>query len=512
MRRVVSESLRDISINKTMSAPFGGWNALDDEEELQENEASIMDNFFPERGRVKMRNGYQGHLTGLGSSPKSILVYNSPNAASSKMFSCVNGNIYDSTVSATVAPTPAVSGLISDEWEYTQFGTLGGQFLCAASGSDHPRIYDGSTWSNMSVTGTGLTPSDISNINKFKERLFFIEKESFNAWYLPVNSIAGTASKLNLGSLFGHGGYLVAQFGWTIDGGSGVDDICCFLTSKGEIALYQGTDPSNASTWSKVGVFKVAPPIGKRCWFKIGSDVVLITEDGIELLSQILGTNRTAPQLALSNKIDPAFQDSANSYGDLFGWEPILYPGGKMGIFNIPIQADKTFHQYVFNLTTKKWCRFKGINARCFAIFNKKCYFGGDDGVYLFDSGQSDNGAEISAEFKTSYSYFKYPGDEKNFLMVMPVISANGNIEMGIKLNVDFENTRPPSTFTFKGASGRGWDVSWPSFKWSTGDAARNEWVSVNGSGYAGSLYVTARSKAVTASFRRWGCLFEVAN
>ena len=60
-----------------------------------------------------------------------------------------------------------------------------------------------------------------------------------------------------LGQIFKMGGFLVQMATWTIDNVSGMDDYAAFITSEGEVAIYQGYDPTQQSTWSLVGVFRI---------------------------------------------------------------------------------------------------------------------------------------------------------------------------------------------------------------------------------------------------------------
>jgi hypothetical protein len=84
------------------------------------------------------------------------------------------------------------------------------------------------------------------------------------------------------------GGFLMAMATWTVDGGQGPDDLAAFITSKGQVILYKGTDPTNANAWAMVGVFDLPPPIGRRCFMRFGADVILITSQGALPLSQAL--------------------------------------------------------------------------------------------------------------------------------------------------------------------------------------------------------------------------------
>lgn len=51
-----------------------------------------------------------------------------------------------------------------------------------------------------------MTPEDLNYVWVYKNRLFFVEKDSLNAWYLPVDSIGGAAEKFPLGGVFTRGG------------------------------------------------------------------------------------------------------------------------------------------------------------------------------------------------------------------------------------------------------------------------------------------------------------------
>ncbi|NCV55893.1 MAG: hypothetical protein EBW54_06760, partial [Betaproteobacteria bacterium] len=63
-------------------------------------------------------------------------------------------------------------------------------------------------------------------------------------WYLGVSNVAGTAVEFPMGALFKHGGAILKIDTWTLDAGYGLDDYLCIFTTKGEVAVYRGTDPS----------------------------------------------------------------------------------------------------------------------------------------------------------------------------------------------------------------------------------------------------------------------------
>src|SRR5690606_18644214 len=124
-------------------------------------------------------------------------------------------------------------------------------------------------------------------------RLFFMENNVLGFWYLAASAISGTATFFNLAPFCSLGGYLMAMGTWTRDGGSGLDDYAVFYTSRGEVLVFQGDDPGDATAWSLVGVFRLGAPVGRRCMIKAGPDLVLVTEDGVIPMTRALAQARS---------------------------------------------------------------------------------------------------------------------------------------------------------------------------------------------------------------------------
>jgi hypothetical protein len=188
----------------------------------------------------------------------------------------------------------------------------------------------------------------------------------------------------------------------------------------------QGTDPSDATNWSLVGVYSLPKPIGDRCLIESGVDLLVVTEAGILPLTAALRTpEEEQAKIALSRKINPSVADAASSYGSLFGWQPILYPGrGGLLIVNVPTAELSTSMQYVRSMDQGGWCRFTGINAICWATANGKIYFGATDGVYRWDIGASDNSEPIVADVLPAFQDFGNRTVTKAFTMVRALMRA----------------------------------------------------------------------------------------
>jgi hypothetical protein len=118
-------------------------------------------------------------------------------------------------------------------------------------------------WTSPSITVA--TSANLIGVTAHVQRLWFVEKDKIDPWYLPVAAISGAAAKLTIGPFCKLGGYLMAIGSWSRDGGSGPDDMLVLVTSKGEVLIYSGTDPSSSTTFGLVGTFRIAEPIGRRC-------------------------------------------------------------------------------------------------------------------------------------------------------------------------------------------------------------------------------------------------------
>jgi hypothetical protein len=169
-----------------------------------------------------------------------------------------------------------------------------------------------------SITGTGFAAGNIVGITAYQNRLWFVENHSLSVWYLDVLSIAGTATKFDIGPICKLGGYIVAMGSWSRDGGAGPDDLAVFLTNKGEVLIYSITDPTSASTISLLGVFKIPEPVGRRCIIKVGSDLAVITSQGLIPLSSVLGTSEAGQtNSAITDKITSAFRTAYERCGTI---------------------------------------------------------------------------------------------------------------------------------------------------------------------------------------------------
>jgi hypothetical protein len=484
-----------------MPSPVGGWDAVSPLADMDEDRAIVLDNWFPSTGDVRVRRGHHVHCDEMGSAAvESLMVYHGTTVASSAMFCSTGGDFFDVSASGAGVAT-SVTGQTNDRWQSINFTTSGGKFLWACNGADDPIHYNGSVWANPSLTTTTFAAGDIIHVNGHKNRIWVVFRDSTVAGYLPTGAIAGTVTNFELGGLFTRGGYLVAMATWTRDGGSGEDDLAVFISSRGQCAVYAGTDPSSANTWALIGVFDLGPPIGRRCFTKVAGDLALVNIDGVLPLSKALEVDRgAASTIAITSRINNAMNEAARLHAANFGWELLPYSAGTYVLLNVPIAENDQQHQYVMNTLTGAWCRFTGQNMNCWAVFKDQLFAGGNDGkVYRADFSGADVDMAIDAVGKTAYSYYKSPGVNKQWSMIQPLLTADSNVLPALGLSTDFKDNATlgtPSASTVDAAlyDSAIWDVD----VYALENRAVADWSTVSGIGQCASVHFRALSNSAS--------------
>lgn len=473
----------------SLPAPVGGLNAVDEFADMDPRDALVLDNFFPDAYNVYLRRGYASHVTGLPAAIESLMTWSGP--SSSKMFAASDGDIYDVT-SAGAVGAAVVTTLTSNRWQWTNFSTSGGNFLVLANGADSVRNYDGTTWTTPSITG--VTSSTLIQVQAHKGRLWFAQKDTRDAWYLPASSISGAATKFPLGEFFTLGGKLQAMGTLSQDSGTGPDDYLCFISSKGEVLIYQGTDPASSSTWALVGRFRIGYPVGDRCTVAVGGDLIVTTSDGAISMAKMLRLDRAeAQKAAITYKIQTLFNRAVQDYGSNFGWQAILYPKGNWAVFNVPITSTQ-YEQYVMNIITGSWCHFTNLNAECWGLLDEAIYFGGADGVvYKADTGFTDNLGPITGNIKSAWNYLTTRGVNKRVTMIRPILQSNGSPSVLLALSADFGNAQPTGTITIGQVPAYLWDsAQWDTGQWAGASNITTRWFTTSAIGYCVSIVIKA--------------------
>lgn len=492
-----------VTVSKSFPAPLGGLNYRDSLADMKITDAISLVNWWLKTSYLEIRGGCANHVTGITGTPETLAVYNALDGTS-KMFASTSAGVFD--VSSAGAVGASVAARTNGRHQYLNFGDGTNNYLMMFNGVDKPLYYDGTTWTAIdgasSPALTGLTTTKIVSAFQSKNRLFFIEKDSLSFWYLSAGSAGGALTEFSLDGVAQRGGYLMAGATWTFDGGDGLDDAVVFVTSKGEVIVYRGTNPGAANTWSLVGMFKLAEPIGRRCFQKIGGDLLLITQDGVYPMSTSL-PSVDPKSVAITNKIENEIAKESRLYGANFGWELTAYPAQSALILNIPIVEGGTKEQYVVNVITKSWTKFTGWDAETFAVFNKELYFTTSTKVVKAWTGVSDYGNNIEIYAKQAFSDFGSPGTQKHFTMYKPLLNVNGSISFLTDFDVDFKDAEILDTATYATTSGALWDVSmWDESYWAAGMEIISRWTSPDeGVGVYGAAKLKISTNTLTVQW-----------
>jgi len=483
----------------TMPAPVGGLNGRDGLADMPAKDAFVLDNWIPNNTTVDTRGGSANWVTGVGAPVESLEVF--AGGAASKLLAFGNGSVYD--VSLTGALGAAIkSGRVGNKVSSCMFSNAGAQYLMGCTGSDVMFAYDGTTWTDTTITGlTGLATT-LTGVFAFKgQRLFLVQKNQLGFYYLGVGAIQGAAAYFDLSQVCRRGGYLIGIASYSAESsGSTPADYVVFMTSEGEYVVYTGTDPSNAATWALVGRYYSSPPIGRKGWFNFRSDLFIICDEGIIAFSEIRTNGESGKDIEyVSAKLGTALaQYMVNNA--THGWSGISYPRGNLLIVNVPTAATTAgeYVQFAMNTDTNAWCRFTKWNGLCFAVFNRRLFFGTSDGrIVLADEGNKDLSLDIICDARQAFNYFDDghgSGDaDKHFHFATFIVQADGTPALASSLCVNWEDDQPTLTTTGLDASGAQWDVSsWDVTDWAGSGATQQLTVPYGKIGYVASPWLRA--------------------
>lgn len=490
LQRAVNSRQRRTSV-EVFPAPSKGWVQSGNIVSASRDQAEVLDNIWPTAQGGRLRGGIVEYAD-CEEAIERLFVYSSGTA--STMFAAGANDIFNTT-----APTTSVRGSLSNgDWSTAQISTAGGVFLVGANGADAVFNYNGSAFSTPTINN--VSSDDLSQVWLFKERLFFVEKNTQSAWYLPVQSIAGDAAEIPLGSVFRQGGALLFGATWSLDSGSGLDDVCLFVSTNGEIAVYEGTDPSSASTWSLVGVYEIGRPIDKHAFFKAGGDLAIITSDGIVSVAEALRKDRAALQaVAITYPIEDAWKAAiAKGTGarpisaTLWQSQTLLTVSTSESTGGLPVA-------FTANARTGAWARTTGWDIQCQAIFNDQLYFADAAGVvFRADVGGTDNGTSYTGVYVPKFSN---AANVRSGHSVGVTYRAPASLTFDLDMHSDYQITGLTVPQSVNYSAGDVWGTGvWGTFAWGSelGSETFTEWQFGTAVGYAlaPSLTITSNQTA----------------
>jgi hypothetical protein len=330
----------------------------------------------------------------------------------------------------------------------------------------------------------------------YRNRLWFIQKDSLNAWYMDnIDAIGGDPEVYPLGGILQKGGSLLWGAAWALERGAsgGLSDQLVITSDQGEAAIFQGTFPEDLNTWVPTGVYRLGTPLGKRAFFRGGGDIAVATSVGLVPLSKAISLDVTAlAQAAVSYNIQDAWQTAVENRG-YTGWECTIWPESKMAVISPPITIgayDPVL--FISNTETGAWCRYTNWDARALTVFNGEMYFGGLDGfVYRANISGLDDENTYTGIYVPLFDDLGMPANRKVAKMGRAVTRARNSLTYSLQCRFDFDTElgAPPAAVITAGASAWGVGV-WGEAVWGSDNATllQQPWKSVGKSGYAASM------------------------
>lgn len=488
-------------------APTAGLNYRDSFITLGPKDAVALNNFIAQPTGVVLRDGYRKYVTGLGGVVNSILGYLAQDATQNKLFAAVEGNIFDVTDSAESPTAVATNDSVDGAWSSVMFNGPTRNFLCCTNPSGGYWTYDDADdWQERTANLTGFS-GVAGPIASWKNRLFIIASGTAKAYYLDVNSIQGPAHELDLGPLLKHGGYLAGVVNWTLNAGIDIDDYLVFFGSQGDVIVYQGTDPSDISTFALKGIWYMGrPPVGSRFWCEYGGELFVLSELGLLPLSKMVNGEVANTYTVMSAKIQPRLSPLVTSLINDPYWEVRLCENNDVLMIVPP--RDITGHtQFVMYIQTGAWSTFSGMPINTMTTYNGQMYFGDEDGnVYLGLYGLKDGveidgtgGDDVVGQAQGGFNDFGSPANLKLFNMARPIFIAEQAPAVQAQINIEYKFNPIYAEPTFNVVEGSVWDTAhWDEAVWTGETGTYASWVGLQGMGYYGSLRVAVKGRPGT--------------
>ncbi|MCG4254254.1 hypothetical protein K6W37_10185 [Acetobacter senegalensis] len=366
-------------------------------------------------------------------------------------------------------------------------GTEGGSAVASEDGSTY---WPGITPADGSSIST-LHPSTFTYVWAYMARLYFVQAGTLNVWYLSAGAVSGTATPFPMGGIFTGGGSLLFGSSWSLDNSSsnGLSEQCVMVTDEGEVAVYQGYDPNLSSSWSKVGLYRVDKPRGKRAFIRNGGDLLIATDAGLIPLTQAVERN---PSNLAPGAVSYPVQDAWMQYVSerpTRNWQVEVWPEMQMVLVSIPEAENYQAYLLAVNMNTSAWARFTGWDALCMAVSSGQLYFGTTSGRV---AAAWQTGYDMGAPFTAIYApLFHDLGG--TFGAKMPkdasvMMRGSTDVSWSISMMYDYVLTIPSAPAGPAIDSASVWDAGiWDQSMWnsSTNMTAQKKWSAVAGMGYA---------------------------
>ncbi len=362
----------------------------------------------------------------------------------------------------------------------------GASYLCKTTGTSAATgtgpsgtgtgIADGTcTWDYTPAIG-GKDPGTFVFVTVWGNRVWFVERDTGNAWYTGIGSLFGTVTQFPFGARFRAGGDLRGLYNWTRDGSMGSINSLVGISGGGDLVIYEGTDPASIASFGLKGVWSLGGggvPLGRRLATDFGGDLLVLTTVGVLPLSTlVVGQSVLERSPYLTAKVSNLFNQYMAAARTSKGWQARVHPQDNTLMINVPA-SDGTTSQLVMNLTTKGWSIYPDMPAMLsMESWGGNLYFGTTDGRLCINTGYLD---AVKLASPTAYTPIQWEvltsfqnGGSQNFKRAMQArisfLSEGGNPGVSVAARFDYDLTELATVTINPGNSTNVWDTG----KWDT--------------------------------------------
>lgn len=443
-RRAKAQSL-------TIPPPVMGWNTKDPLSQMDQLYAVEMENYFPNNGTVDIRGGSSIWATGIGSSYVYTLGELYTEGSGAKFLAGDDsGNIYDITSTGAATNITAGTAWAGPLWHVQSFKNR--LFLSNRDVGVGLKVWTGS--GNVADSGFTGFPSKCGALTAYRSRLYVAEENTGNLYYGPVDSISGALTLFSAGAVFANGGSIAFIGRVTRAKDFSEDEMFAIISTRGEILLYSGSYPGSAE-WGLVGKYLIPTPCGHKAFFYIGSDLCIITAQGLISLSSIM--SQGGLYSFLSDRINSEFISRFSSAGYSEFSIGVSHPVGNLALISSAYTgAGLDAVQFVMNTQTGAWCKFTNWTAVTFARFNDGLYFSTStgkvmkalDGYFDEDPASAGNAQNRTCVLRPAYNYFGDRQSNKQFTSATVMLKESEGLSLTCDADIDYADTTPTSTLS----------------------------------------------------------------
>ncbi|MGL5336066.1 MAG: hypothetical protein ACRC9R_07980 [Enterovibrio sp.] len=430
-------------------------------------------NVFPGAGGPTVRLGYE-QFADLGTASPIYFMHEYPlQGGTAQLIAAQTTALYSIDDDGAVTNISKVGGYLSGNWNKELFA---GNIYLANNGGDVPQVYTGTGLAaNISTGGGGYSASDLINVASYRERLYWVERNTCKVWYnttAGTNFVAGSPvlTSYDFQYIFRRGGFLLFTGSFTNQKNVTSQDLFMAVSSEGEVVLYSGFSPSDPE-WTLVAHFMIGKPLGPRAFVIVNQEILIITQQGIVPVSALFSASPQEAQDTVSRPINPLITQYATQVSLSERWNGFFWTAGRRIYITLP-DSGTTATLLVYSMDTKAWTQVAllvGAHCTSNCKFLDLPFHGSSTGIiYQGETGYADaavsgDGQSIAFSGRMAFSFYGTRGNYKAFKDIRPLMRGKRGLTLNLGLDTDFKRASTVTTVTTSPGLFTAWGSPWGS-------------------------------------------------